>query len=43
MSKANKMDLNKMIAKVGSAIITVTVFLFAVKCLKNNRRSCQAG
>ena len=24
------MDLNKMISKVGSAIVTVTVFLFAI-------------
>ena len=35
MSKADKMDLNKVLAKVGSAIVTVTVFLFAVFLIIN--------
>ena len=29
------MDMNKMIAKVGSAIVTVTVFLFALFLIIN--------
>ena len=33
--KADKINLNKMLAKVGSAIVTVTVFLFAVFLIIN--------